>query len=140
MAAIITLVDVCREVGLQDDRTKVVANQAADGELALLLVARDWAVQIGGVIGDRADLPLAEFLRRGQVDVQEVRIAAAARTVRARRYLLPVRDTIRMDAPDGICGQVPAAARIAEGEALIDGRSNPTLGCYGPRRKRQACS
>ena len=74
MPAVIFFVDVGRQVGLQDYRPEVVADESAQRELALFLISRKRRVQIGGVITDGADLPLSELLRRGEIDVQEVRV------------------------------------------------------------------
>ena len=47
IAAIVLLIDVAREISLQNRRTDVVADQEANRELALLLVTRNRLVQIG---------------------------------------------------------------------------------------------
>ena len=65
-----------RDVSLDSDRTKIIAHQTADGQLALLLIIDNWTSEVGGAVGYRSKLPLVEFLGRGQVNVEEIRVAA----------------------------------------------------------------
>jgi hypothetical protein len=65
---------------LQDDRTKPVADKPAGSELTLLLVPANRRGQIAGIVSDGTHFPLAEFLGRRQIDVDE--------GLRAIRYLV----------------------------------------------------
>jgi hypothetical protein len=51
VAAIILLVHIRREIGLQDEPTEAFADQTAHGNLALLLVTHNWHVEIRGAEG-----------------------------------------------------------------------------------------
>src|SRR5271155_1571135 len=58
---------------------------------------------------------------RRQVDVDEIRVTAVQAKGRwARGDLRRVGDALKLDAVDDICGQGPAAAGIAQREALIE--------------------
>jgi hypothetical protein len=63
-------------VGLQSERTKVVAEKAADCELGLLLIAGNRMSEVAGAVGHRSELPFAELFDSRQVDIDEIRIAA----------------------------------------------------------------
>jgi hypothetical protein len=67
--AIIFLVHIAREIALQDHRAEIVAEEAAHRELALLLVAYNWRVQIRGIETHPSHLPLAEAVARRQINV-----------------------------------------------------------------------
>ena len=91
-AAVIVLGDLRGDVGLQGERAEVVADQAADGELALFQIADDRSVQIRGPVGDGAELPFADRLGRRQVDIEEIRVAALeSKWGGTRRDLRPAR-------------------------------------------------
>src|SRR5262245_44468848 len=76
--AIIFLVYVARDIALQDHRAEIVAEEAAHRELALLLIAQNWLIQIPGTETDPRHLPLAEATARRQIDVDEVWITSKA--------------------------------------------------------------
>src|SRR5262249_57722761 len=76
--AIIFLVYVARDIALQDHRAEIVAEEAAHRELALLLIAQNWLIQIPGTETDPRRLPLAEATARRQIDVDEVWITSKA--------------------------------------------------------------
>ena len=80
--AIIFLVYVARDIALQDHRAEIVAEEAAHRELALLLIAFNWRVQIGGIVTDPSHLPLAEATAQRQINVDEVWIASIERECR----------------------------------------------------------
>src|SRR5277367_971 len=120
-ALVVMLRHFRRDVSLHSDRTKIVAQQTADGDLALLLIIDHRTREVGGAVGHRSKLPLVEFLGRGQIDIDEIRVAALQpEGRRARRDLRLVGDALKLDAVDDIGGQVPAAARIAQREPLIE--------------------
>src|SRR6476661_7178543 len=48
VAAVIFLIHVCGQIGLQDDRTKALTDQSTDGNLALLPVGINRRIEIGG--------------------------------------------------------------------------------------------
>jgi hypothetical protein len=62
VAAIVLLVHVRGEIGLQNEPTEALANQTADGDLALLGVTRYWLVEIGRAEGNYAELQSPNFL------------------------------------------------------------------------------
>ena len=74
--AVIMLDHISGGVGLQSERTKVVAEKAADCELGLLLIAGNRMSEVAGAVGHRSELPFAELFDSGQVDIDEIRIAA----------------------------------------------------------------
>ena len=76
--AIIFLVYVGRDIALQDHRAEIVAEEAARRELALLLIAQNWRIQIGGTKTDPRHLPLAEAMAYRQINVDEVWITSKA--------------------------------------------------------------
>jgi hypothetical protein len=126
VAAVIFLIDVCGQIGLQDDRTKTLTDQSADGDLALLLVTRDGRIEVRGPEGDQPELPLTELPAGRQIDIQEVRIAPVQCKGRwARRQLRTSGNVIEVSAPDHIRGQVQAIAGITEGEPLIERGRTP---------------
>ena len=57
VAAVIFLIDVCGQIGLQDDWTKALTDQSSDSDLALLQVAINWRIKIGGPEGHPARTP-----------------------------------------------------------------------------------
>jgi hypothetical protein len=59
--AIIFLVYVGREIALQDHRAEIVAEESARRELALLLIAKNGRVQIGGIVTDPSHLHLPKL-------------------------------------------------------------------------------
>src|SRR5262245_9811877 len=121
VAAIVLLVHVMGEIGLQDEPTEALANQTADGDLALLGVTVNWRVEISGAERDHAELPVAELPGGRQVDVEEVGIAAIqCKRRRARRQLRPSRDVVKVRAPDDIRSQVQLVAGVTQGKALIE--------------------
>src|ERR1700722_12673888 len=108
-------------VGLQSERTKVVAEKAADCELGLLLIAGNRMSEVAGAVGHRSELPFAELFDSRQVDIDEIRIAAVeAERNRAWRDLRSVGDLVKLDAIDDVRRQVPVIACIAQREALIE--------------------
>src|SRR5207245_6282136 len=112
--------------GLQSDRTKIVAQQTADGKVALFLIAGNRTSEVSRAVGHSSELPFAELLGRREVDIDEIRVAAVeAEWSRARRDLRPVGDAVERGAVDDIRGQVPAIARVALREALIEQRRTP---------------
>src|SRR5215475_10647776 len=122
---IIFLVHIAREIALQDHRAEIVAEEAAHRELALLLVAQNWRVQIGGIETDPSHLPLAEAMAHRQINVDEVWITsnegeARCRLNRTGRRLSPIRDAVLMDAPDDVRGRSPVVAGIAQRKPLIE--------------------
>src|SRR5262245_34033641 len=74
VAAIVLLVHVVREIGLQDKTAEALADQTADGDLTLLRVTVNWRVEISGAERDHTELPVAELPGGRQVDVEEVRV------------------------------------------------------------------
>src|SRR3977135_3526422 len=117
---VILFVHVRSEIGLQDDWTKAVTDQTADGNLALLLVSRNWHVEISGAEGDYTELPITELPAGRQIDIEEVGIAAIqCKGRRARRQLRTPRKMVDVSAPDGIRGQVPPVTGITKGEQLL---------------------
>src|SRR5262245_11303817 len=76
VAAIVALGNVGGDVTLHDHGPEVVADQPAERELALLGISRDRPCKIARAESHKTELPFAELLRRRQVDVDEVRIAA----------------------------------------------------------------
>jgi hypothetical protein len=99
----------------------------ADSDLALLRVVCKRFVEIGRAEGDDTKLPRVELPGHGQIDVEEVRVAALDGKWRRtwRQLRTPVRDMGELGAPDDIGGQVPLVAGIAEREALIDRGRTP---------------
>ena len=75
---IISLVHIAGEPALQDHRAEIVAEEAAHRELALLLIAQNWLIQIPGTETDPRHLPLAEATARRQINVDEVWITSKA--------------------------------------------------------------
>src|SRR4029079_16405379 len=127
VAAVIFLIDVCERICLQDDWTKALTDQSADGDLALLLVTRDRRIEVRGPEGDQPELPLTELPASRQIDIQEVGIAPVQRKGRwARRQLRASGNVIEVRAPDHIRGQVQAIAGITEGEPLIERGRTPS--------------
>jgi hypothetical protein len=63
---------------LQDHRAEIVAEEAARRELALLLITKNWRIQIGGTETDPCHLPLAEAMAHRQINVDEVWITSSA--------------------------------------------------------------
>src|SRR5262245_21798831 len=121
VAAVVLLVDVRREIGLQNGPTEALADQTADGNLALLGVTINWRVEISGTERDDTELPVAELPDGRQVDVEEVRVTTLYRKRRwARRQLRSSRDMIEVCAPDHVRGQVQLVAGITQGKALIE--------------------
>jgi Tripartite tricarboxylate transporter family receptor len=55
VAAIVFLIHVCGQIGLQDDRTKALTDQSTDGDLALLQVTINRRIEIGGPEGDQPE-------------------------------------------------------------------------------------
>ena len=53
MAAIIFLIDVCGQIGLQDDWTKALTDQSTNGDLALLEVTSNGRVEVRRPEGDQ---------------------------------------------------------------------------------------
>jgi hypothetical protein len=126
VAAVVFLIDVCGQIGLQDDRTKALTDQSTDGNLALLQVTSNRRVEVRGPEGDQPKLPVTELPAGRQIDIQEVRIAAVQCEGRwARRQLRTSGNVIEVSAPDDIRGQVQAVAGIAEGEPLIERGRTP---------------
>src|SRR6266516_2457450 len=76
--AIIFLVYVARDIALQDHRAEIVAEEAAHRELALLLIAQNWLIQIPGTETDPRHLPLAEAMAHRQIKVEEIWITSKA--------------------------------------------------------------
>src|SRR5262245_22515930 len=121
VAAVVLLVDVRREIGLQNRPTEALADQTADGNLALLRVITNWRVEISRAERDHTELPVAELSGGRQVDVQEVGIAAIqGKRSRARRQLRPSRDMVEVRAPDDVRSQVQLVAGVTQGKALIE--------------------
>src|SRR4029453_10913448 len=86
VAAIVLLVNVVGEIGLQDEPAEALADQTADGNLALLRVTQNWLVEISRAEGNDAELPVTELPGRRQINVEEVRITAIqCKRGRARR-------------------------------------------------------
>jgi hypothetical protein len=126
VAAVIFLIDVCGQIGLQDDRTKTLTDQSTDGDLALLLVTSDGRIEVRGPEGDQPELPLTELPAGRQIDIQEIGIAPVQCKGRwARRQLRASGHVIEVRAPDHIRGQVQAIAGITEGEPLIERGRTP---------------
>ena len=92
-------------------------------ELLLLQIPRHRCAQIGGIISNPPKFPFAELLGRGQIDVQEVRIAPVGWELdryRARRELRSAGDVIPINPPDRVGRQVPAIARVAQRKTLVE--------------------
>src|SRR6516165_4675739 len=70
------LIYIAREIALQDHRAEIGAEEAAHRELALLLITKNWRVQIGGIETDPSHLPLAEAMAHRQINVDEVWITS----------------------------------------------------------------
>src|SRR5262249_10799853 len=81
VTAVVLLVHVRCEIGLQNGPTEALANQTADGDLALLRVTVNWRVEISGAERDHTELKFAELPGGRQVDVEEVRVT----TLNAKR-------------------------------------------------------
>src|SRR5262245_51606926 len=75
VAAVVLLVHVVGEIGLQDKPAEALADQTADGDLALLRVTGNWRIEIRGAERDHTELPVTELPGGRQIDVDEVRIA-----------------------------------------------------------------
>ena len=65
-----------RGVSLQIDRTKIVAQQSTDGNVALLLIIADRTREVGRTVGHPSKLPLAKLLGRRQVNIEEIWVTA----------------------------------------------------------------
>ena len=127
MAAIVFLIHVCGQIGLQDDRTKALTDQSTDGDLALLQVAINWRIEISRPEGDQTELPITELPAGGQIDIQEVRIAAVqGEGRRARRQLRTSRNMVEVSASDDVRGEVQLIAGITQGKALIERSRTPS--------------
>ena len=99
MAAIVFLIHVCGQIGLQNDRTKTLTDESTDGDLALLQVAINRRIEICGPEGDQPKLPVTELPAGRQIDIQEVRIAAVQCEGRwARRQLRTSRNMVEVSA------------------------------------------
>src|SRR6186997_1750057 len=72
VAAVVFLIYVCGQISLQDDRAKALTDQSPHGDLALLLVTRNWRIEVRRPEGDQPELPLTELPAGRQIDVQEV--------------------------------------------------------------------
>ena len=113
VAAVIFLIDVCGQIGLQDNRTKALTDQSTDSDLALLQVAINRRIEIGGPEGDQPELPVTELPAGRQIDIQEVRIAPVQCEGRwARRQLRTSGHVIEVSAPDDVRGEVQLIASI----------------------------
>src|SRR5437773_855703 len=112
MTAIVLLVHVRGHISLQDESAKTAADQPANCDLALLRVVCKRFVEIGRAEGDDTKLPRVELPGHGQIDVEEVRVAALDGEWRRtwRQLRTPVRDMGELRAPDDIGGQVPLVA------------------------------
>src|SRR5262245_56397269 len=120
VTAVVLLVHVRCEIGLQNRPTEALADQTADGNLALLGVTVNWRVEISGAGRDHTELPVAELPGGRQVDVEEVRVTTLYGKRRwARRQLRSTRDMVEVCAPDHVRGQVQLVAGITQGKALI---------------------
>src|SRR6478752_2536328 len=121
VAAIVLLVHVRGEIGLQDESAEAFADQTADGNLALLCVSFNRRSKIRGPEGDHTELPVAELPGGGQIDVEEVRIAAIqCKGHRTRRELGTPRNVIEVSTINDVRGQVQLVAGITQGKALIE--------------------
>src|SRR5262245_27509607 len=121
VAAIVLLVHVMGEIGLQDESAEALADQTADGDLALLRVTGNWRVEIRGAERDHTELPVTELPGGRQIDVDEVRIATLdGKRRRTWRQLRSSRDMVEVRAPDHVRGQVQLVAGITQGKALIE--------------------
>ena len=126
MAAVVFLIDVCGQIGLQDDRTKALTDQSTDGNLALLQVTSNRRIKVRGPEGDQPKLPVTELPAGRQIDIQEVRIAAVQCEGRwARRQLRTSGNVIEVSAPDDVRGEVQLIASITQGKALIERGRTP---------------
>src|SRR3954451_201533 len=126
VAAVIFLIHVCGQISLQDDRTKALTDQSANGDLALLQVSINRRIKVRRPEGDQPELPVTELSAGRQIDVQEVRVAAIQCEGRwARRQLRTSGNVIEVSAPDHVRGQVQAIAGIAEGKPLIERGRTP---------------
>ena len=136
VAAVIFLIHIRGQIGLQDDRTKALTDQSTDGDLALLQVAINWRTEISRPEGDQTELPITELPGSGQIDIQEVRIAAVqAERRRARRQLRTSRNMVEVGAPDHVRGQVQLIASITQGKALIERSGTPSHFAINRRSK-----
>src|SRR6478736_4556486 len=127
VAAIVLLVHVRGEIGLQDESAEAFADQTADGNLALLCVSFNRRSKIRGPEGDHTELPVAELPGGGQIDVEEVGITAIqCQRRRTRRQLRISRDMVQLRAPNDVRGQVQLIAGITEGEPLIERGGAPS--------------
>src|SRR3954447_14678017 len=126
VAAVIFLIHVCGQISLQDDRTKALTDQSANGDLALLQVSINRRIKVRRPEGDQPELPVTELSAGRQIDVQEVRVAAIQCEGRwARRQLRTSGNVIEVRAPDNIRGQVQAVAGITESKPLIERGRTP---------------
>jgi hypothetical protein len=75
-APVVVLDHFRRGIGLQSNRTKIVAQQTADGKVALFLIAGNRTSEVGRSVGHGSELPFAELLGRRQVNVDEIRATA----------------------------------------------------------------
>src|SRR5262245_33630554 len=130
LTAVILLVHVRGQISLQDESLEGLADETADGNLALLRVSSNWRIEIRGAERDHTELPVVfdpELMAQGQIDVDEVRVAAVeGKGCRAwRQSRIPQRDMVELYAPDDVRSQVPLVAGIAQREALIDRGRTP---------------
>src|SRR5262245_3104619 len=126
VAAIVVLGYIRRGVELQVDRPEIVADQSADSPLALLPIDVDRVAHVPGCESHGAKLPLAEFLGRREVEVDEVRVAVEPDDGRRAWGELRVRiDAVDVCSVDQMGGEVPASARVADREALVEGGIAP---------------
>lgn len=77
IAGIVRLRDIARHINLRDDRPKIVSDETAQRELALLIYAdqirvSDGAVQIGRTIADQSKLPLVDMLGDRKIDLRGI--------------------------------------------------------------------
>src|SRR5262245_59592893 len=118
--AVVLLVHVRCEIGLQTGPTEALADQTADGNLALLGVTVNWRVVISGAERYHTELPVAELPGGRQVDVEEVRVTTLYRKRRwARRQLRSSRDMVEVCAPDHVRAQVQLVVGITQGKAPL---------------------
>jgi hypothetical protein len=82
LAAIILLVHVRGEIGLQDRRPEAAANETADSNLALPQIAINRARKVGRTEGDETGLPISKLSCGRQINVQEIWIAAVLGTLK----------------------------------------------------------
>ena len=93
-------------------RPEALADQTADGNLALLLVSLNRRIEISGPEGDHTELPVTELPGGRQIDVEEVGITAIqCKGRRTRRQLRTSRNMVEVSAPDDVRGQVQADCR-----------------------------